>query len=78
MMSVRVETEPAFRAGTPELLFEGLYMRGGGISYDLAPDGQRFLMVKSGSASAGDAPAPPQVILVLDWFEELKQLVPTN
>ena len=77
MMSVRVETEPVFRAGTPEVLFEGAYLRGGGVTYDLSPDGQRFLMVKSGSA-AGDETAPAELILVQNWFEELKRLVPTN
>jgi hypothetical protein len=26
----------------------------------------------------GEAPSPPQLIVVLDWFEDLKRLVPTR
>ena len=41
--------------------------------YDVSPDGQRFLMLK-----ATDQPAPTQINVVLNWFEELKQKVPTG
>ncbi len=79
MMVVSVQTEPTFRAGRPEVLFEGSFVTtrlGGPIAYpyyDISPDGQRFLMIKSaeGSQSA-------QINVVLNWFEELKRLVPTN
>ncbi len=40
-------------------------------SYDIFPDGQRFLMIKQ-------AEAQTQINLVLNWFEELKRLVPTE
>src|SRR6185436_2626009 len=40
MMAVAVEPGPAFRAGTPKMLFEGRYDFG----YDVAPDGKRFLV----------------------------------
>jgi hypothetical protein len=43
--------------------------------YDVSPDGQRILMVKpSESAEAG----PTQINVVLNWFEELKQIVPAG
>ena len=38
--------------------------------YDLHPDGQRFLMITT------DRAQPRQINVVLDWFEELKALVP--
>ena len=41
-------------------------------SWDISPDGERFLMMKE----ATDETA--QLVIVLDWFEELKRLVPTN
>jgi hypothetical protein len=44
-------------------------------NYDVSPDGQRFLMVKS---SEQEAAAPTQINVVLNWFEELKQKVPTG
>jgi hypothetical protein len=40
----------------------------------VSPDGQRFLMIKVGGASA----EPRSVNVVLNWHEELKRLVPTN
>ena len=43
-------------------------------TYDVPPDGRRFLMVKDLEAGS-DAP-PPQIILVQNWFEELKKRVP--
>ena len=73
LMAVPVQTAPSFMPGTPEVLFEAEYFLGlGGRSYDVAADGQRFLMIKEG----GDA--AQNVILVQNWFEELRRLVPTN
>lgn len=40
----------------------------GTVNYDVAPDG-RFLMIQGEGA-------PTQVNVVLNWFEELKRLVP--
>lgn len=76
MMAASVETEPEFVASRPRALFEGSY-RGvnsqprGYQYYDISPDGQRFLMVKLGEDTS-------QINVVLNWFEELKRLAPTN
>ena len=43
-------------------------------SYDVSPDGQRFLMIKEGPE--GDKPSPPNMTVVLNWFEELKAKLP--
>jgi hypothetical protein len=45
--------------------------------YDVSADGQRFLMIKETSAANERAPSA-RIILVQNWFEELKRLVPTN
>jgi serine/threonine protein kinase len=45
-------------------------------SYDISPDGQRFLMIKEGGADGTAAPA--SIIVVQHWVEELKRLVPTK
>jgi serine/threonine-protein kinase len=78
MMVVPVETDPTFRAGDPEVLFDQqYYFDRSRRTYDLAPDGQRFLMVKEGAAT-DDAEGPAaQAILIQNWFEELTRLVPT-
>ena len=71
MMVVRGTTEPSFTPDPPEVMFEGQY----GRSYDVAPDGQRFLMAKR---LEDDTSAPSQIIIVQNWFDELQRLVPTN
>ena len=46
-----------------------------GRSYDVSPDGQRFLMIKEGASG----PTPPaSLVVVQHWGEELKRLVPTR
>ena len=77
-MVVPVETDPTFRAGDPEVLFEQQYFfNRSRRTYDLAPDGQRFLMVKEGAATPTEGgTSVPQIILVQNWFDELQRLVP--
>ena len=69
------ENAPAF--GVPEELFTGNYVADSvvGRSYDVSADSQRFLMIRPG---AGEPEIPPVVILVQNWFEELKRLVPID
>ena len=78
MMVVPVETDPTFRAGDPEVLFEQQYFfNRSRRTDDLAPDGQRFLMVKEGAATPTEGgTSVPQIILVQNWFDELQRLVP--
>ncbi len=78
LMTVPVQTEPNFTPATPEVLFEGDYFAGaGGRAYDVSPDGERFLMIIEGEGAESTS-AAPQIILVQNWFEELRRLVPTN
>ena len=77
---VAVETSGGFVPGTPALIIEGPYRlrpgeRNTGRTYDIAPDGQRFLMTKSGGGTNVDA-APAEIVVVENWFEELKACVP--
>ena len=44
-------------------------------TYDVSPDGKRFLMIKEGG---GADQTPPSIEVVQNWFEELKRLVPTK
>jgi len=75
MMVVSVQTKPSFRAGRPGVLFEGSHRATnqplGFQYYDISPDGERFLMIRSDQV-------PAQINVVVNWFEELKRLVPTN
>jgi serine/threonine-protein kinase len=80
MMSASVDGGSTFRAGNPARLFEGRYLmtlNAAGRTYDVSPDGQRFLMIKVGDGSDQTA-APASLVVVQNWHEELKRLVPTN
>jgi hypothetical protein len=74
MMSVMVNSRSSsFSAGPPQKLFEGRYgsttpARG----WDVTPDGKRFLLTRP-----VDRPQPPpsQMILVVNFSEELKRRV---
>ena len=80
MMSVAIEAGEAFTPGTPKKLFSVRYYFGGGINagrtYDVSPDGQRFLMLKEGGADPNAA--QPMINIVLNWFDELKRLAPAK
>jgi serine/threonine-protein kinase len=73
---VPVSTANGFAAGPPRTLLQQPYLFGltQGRIYDVAPDGKRFLMIKSGDTlNAG-----PQIVVVLNWFEELRRLERAN
>ena len=77
LMGVRREPGPLWRHSRPEPILENKYfLSGAGRSFDIAKDGQRFLMIKERSASA-EGPAN-RIIVVQHWTEELNRLVPAN
>ena len=78
-LAVSVETQPTFRFGNPISVPRPGALVVGGIpgNYDIAPDGQHFIIV----VDAGDSPtrsAVPQIQVVLNWFEELKVRAPAK
>src|SRR5262245_33075897 len=70
---------PMWAATAPTKLFEGRYgpptAYHYGRTYDVSPDGRRFLMIKNSAASDPSAP-PDSMVVVINWTEELKRLVP--
>jgi Tol biopolymer transport system component/predicted Ser/Thr protein kinase len=74
MMAVDVTVQPTFSAGKPRTLFEGPYLPTPRSfpDYDVSPDGQRFLMLKPSEQTS----SLTQIVVVQNWFEELKQKVP--
>lgn len=73
IVSVAVKTEPVFELGTRKILFEDVYRkRYQHSNYDIHPDNKRFVMIKSSELISAE------MIVVLNWFEELKRLVPTK
>ncbi|MBW3565545.1 MAG: protein kinase [Acidobacteria bacterium] len=68
---VPVETEPTFSAGEPRILFEADFLpRHWQTSIDVAPDGERFLVIR---------PAPEEVperkiVYIPNWVHELDRI----
>jgi hypothetical protein len=78
MMAVTVASHgDAVQIGAPTKLFEGQFATVGGTNldtyYDVAPDGQRFLMVKVYETGGAGG-----LVVVQNWFDELKARVPTR
>ena len=68
-----------FSAGKPEKIFDAKYAAPNpGRHYDESLDGQRFLIVKSSGEDSHPNATPASMVVVLNWFEELKQRLPTN
>ena len=80
MMRVSVDTKDgSFRAGNPTRLFDdaslaldGRFSAGGTVrTYDVAPDGRRFLAIKL--SNIGDEGGPQaSLVVVQNWLAELK------
>ncbi len=84
LMAVPVQTAGAtFSQGNPGKVFDTRYYGPGsgnsGRTYDVSSDGQRFLMIKENAAFEQSSNATPaSMVVVLNWFEELKRLAPAK
>jgi hypothetical protein len=85
LTAVPIQTEDtegsvSFTFGNPEVVFEQTYyFRRGpflGRTYDISPDGKRFLMIKEGGP--GDETGLTELVLTQNWLDELKRLVPVD
>jgi serine/threonine-protein kinase len=74
MVAAQIETEPGFRVGERRALFriDAQYILGDRTTqYDVSPDDEQFLMARV----FGETGDPNQLIVVENWFEELKARV---
>jgi len=81
VIAVPVQTEPVFKPGKPETLFKGAYVSASlqdAHTWDISPDGRRFLMMKATEAVASADEGPRRINIVLNWTEELKRRVPVK
>ena len=73
MMVAELVLEPEFRPRRARVLFEGqysLYAGADGPTYDIHPDGERFVMIQD------VVPEPVPIEITLNWFSELERLAP--
>ncbi len=73
VMVVDVETGDRFDRSTPRPLFPDTYFTSVVNNWDMSPDG-RFLMIKKDASPV----AATEIVVVLNWMEELKRLVPVD
>ena len=71
LVAVSVLTAPRVRISQPVALFEGSYRP----AFDVAPDAQRFLMLRSVDA---DPTTSTEVHVVVNWLGELRRRVPAR
>ena len=69
----RIETEPSFSRTDPEVLFR---LEFGFQVHDIHPDGERFLMLGLEDSVGESEDSSQEIMIVLNWFEELKERVP--
>jgi serine/threonine-protein kinase len=79
IQSVSVDGSSSWRSGAPMKVLQGGYFLPDATTlpvrtFDIAPNGKHFLMIRA--ASADDAPARQSLVIVENWFEELTRLVP--
>jgi serine/threonine-protein kinase len=69
LMSVSIGWTPELQVGPPQVVFERDWVNVPGRSYDISPDGTRFLVIlpESGSAS--------QLNVILGWRDEVRRLL---
>jgi hypothetical protein len=78
LTTVPVRTSPTFNYGNSTTLFDTRTFTVNVRSYDVSRDGQKFLMIKE-PLNVDPKPAPAaRLVVVLNWTEELKRLVPTR
>jgi serine/threonine-protein kinase len=73
VMAVPVESGSTPTFGKPQALFNvGRYTVSNFRDWDISPNGDRFIFAAPLTTEEG------QIVIVENWFEELKRLVPTN
>jgi len=85
VMAVSLKTDPTLSVETPKMLFRGTYVSAAFAyfnwdfaTWDISPDGKRFLMMKEPGVTTSAEGSPRKINIVLNWFEKLKHLVPTG
>jgi Tol biopolymer transport system component len=73
-----LQTQPSFKFGkTTPLPIEGI-VSVGPRPYDIMPDGKSFIAMFPPGDQNARKDAPDQINITLNWFEELKKLVPVR
>ena len=73
LMVVAIDTSEGFQHSAPRALFSGNFETDPNVpNYDVHPDGDRFVMIRAPEMQA------LEIHVVVNWFQELKRLAPTE
>jgi serine/threonine-protein kinase len=81
LMAVPVQSDgETFRLGSPVKVFDYRLVNPYATrSFDISPDGQRFLVIKdTATTDQSSTVTPASMVVVVNWLEELKQRVPVH
>jgi serine/threonine-protein kinase len=79
LMAVTVPATSSFTFGNPVRVLNNRYYSSQQFrTYDVAADGRRFLMVKEQPKDPSDTASTPNIVVVLNWLEDLKARAPTR
>ena len=80
VIAATYETKRGFKVVKSEVLFQSTYYNAApfNTSWDIHPDGNRFLMMNETAADSKTEKSRPRIDIILNWFEELKQQVPVD
>ena len=73
IMVAKVTIGDEFTHESPSLLFSGPYWNGSGTHFDYDRGADRFVMIQATRPEGSD-----RINVILNWFEELKERVPTG
>jgi hypothetical protein len=76
MVAVEIFPGDNFRAGPEQVLFSATAYRRDfyHVAYDVTADGQQFVMIRISDSGLLEE----ELVVVENWFEELKRLVPID
>ena len=72
--SASFSDDPSLELGSPNVLFEGPYINIPGYSWDISPDGDRFLLVEN---PAQNEPLT-KLVVITNFFDEIQRRLPVD
>ena len=81
LQAMAIATQPTLSRSNPVPLFSeqtigGIFSTGGRRNFDITADGQRLVVLADAVANDEEGQESPQIYILLNWFEELKERVP--
>ncbi len=79
IVGIDVRTDSGFSFGAPTAVpLDGGQFIAPGRNFDITPDGKQFVVVRAPSSPEQGKRTAQQIVVVVNWFDELKQRVPTR